>query len=78
MYEFKIALFENGETEEFLSCEKLKYDAWIIRDAYGKFKKRMLRLLLCGGVLHEFKPFYAHIVTTNIINLNQILLKLRE
>ena len=27
MYEFKIALFENGETEEFLSCEKLKYDA---------------------------------------------------
>ena len=74
MYEFKMALIDNIQTEEFLLFQK---NYKIILEALGAIMAgetiQYIRTLLRGEALHQFETLCDQVVNTNTTLLNQIL-----
>ena len=77
MYEFKIALFDNGKPEELLLFMR---NFKIMLEASGTIStKKNLQYfckLLHGEVLHMFDSFYAQVGSTTTAHLNRVIMSL--
>ena len=77
MYEFKMALFKNGNPEEFLPFVKnLKMTNERSGMLAAKAKLWYLRTILCGKVLRKFETLCLQIGSTTMMYLNQAILGL--
>ena len=77
LYEFKMALFDNGNMEELLLFVRnfnttLKASGMIVAGA----KTHYLSILICGEALSQFDTFYAEVGITTSEKLKYIILGL--
>ena len=77
MYEFKMALFSNGETEEFLLfVHNLKMKINASGNIVDNINLWYLSIILTGEVIHQFDTLCARFGSTNMAHLKQVIFSL--
>ena len=74
LYEFKMSLFDNGNTEEFLLfVRNFKMNRVVSGTLETGTKVQYLRTLVHGEALHQFDLLYAGVEITNALTVEYIL-----
>ena len=77
MYELKMALFDNGEPEEFLLLvQNFNMTLDTSRTLSSNAKLQYLRNIICGQAVRHFDTLCGQFGNTTTENLNQVILVL--
>ena len=78
LYEFKLALFDNGKPEEFLFfISKFQMTLKAAGTLASGVKIRYLSMIVCEEVLHQLNMLSSEVKSTTLEHLKSIILGLR-